>query len=331
MQLSQAIASAISKKSFELILLPTEQCNFRCFYCYEDFKLKAMKRSTIDAVKNFITHRGELDHFSISWFGGEPMLALPIIEEISDHVKSLVENGQFKKFQSAITTNGFFLTNENLDTLYKSGVTKFQITLDGDKETHDSLRKDSKGRGTFDTIWAHLENIKRRTDLPDVEVYLRMHYQSSTASRVKDFIPEVDSAFLDDSRFKLLFHSVEPLGGPNDEILKQMSGAEKHQLEKEFKDLMLHGRQLAKSFIQPEGVYICYAAKTNSLIIRSDGSLAKCTVALSDTRNSVGKLQADGSLVVDGQKMTVWIDNLKSKNLQQLSCPYSFMKKASIS
>ena len=331
MQLSNAIASAISQKSFELILLPTEQCNFRCFYCYEDFKLKAMKRSTIDAVKNFITRRGDLDHFSISWFGGEPMLALPIIEEISDHVKSLVDQGQFKKFQSAITTNGFFLSNDNLDTLYKSGVKKFQITLDGDKEIHDSLRKDSKGRGTFDSIWAHLENIKRRTDLLDLEVYLRLHYQPSTASSIKDFVPKIDSAFLDDSRFKLLFHSVEPLGGPNDRILKQMSGAEKFQLEAEFRQLMLHGRQLAKSFIQPDGVYICYAAKTNSLIIRSDGSLAKCTVALSDTRNSVGTLHTDGSLVVDGKKMTVWIDNLKSKDLKQLACPYSFMKKASTS
>ncbi len=331
MQLSNAIASAISQKSFELILLPTEQCNFRCFYCYEDFKLKTMKRSTIDAVKNFITRRGDLDHFSISWFGGEPMLAMPVIEEISDHVKSLVDRGQFKKFQSAITTNGFFLTNDNLDTLYKSGVKKFQITLDGDTETHDSLRKDSKGRGTFYTIWAHLENIKRRTDLFDVEVYLRLHYQPSTVSRIKAFVPEIDSAFLDDSRFKLLFHSVEPLGGPNDQILKQMSRVEKSQLEAEFQELMSHGRQLAKSFIQSDGAYICYAAKVNSLIIRSNGSLAKCTVAFSDTRNSVGTLVADGSLIVDGKKMSGWIDSLKSKDLKQLACPYSFMKKASIS
>ena len=40
------IAEAISPRIQELILLPTEKCNFRCTYCYEDFELGKMSEET---------------------------------------------------------------------------------------------------------------------------------------------------------------------------------------------------------------------------------------------------------------------------------------------
>jgi hypothetical protein len=40
------IAEAISPRIQELILLPTEKCNFRCTYCYEDFDLGKMSEET---------------------------------------------------------------------------------------------------------------------------------------------------------------------------------------------------------------------------------------------------------------------------------------------
>ena len=35
---SNIIADALTTRRLHLILLPTEQCNFRCKYCYEDFQ-----------------------------------------------------------------------------------------------------------------------------------------------------------------------------------------------------------------------------------------------------------------------------------------------------
>lgn len=40
-----------------LIILPTENCNFRCIYCYESFKKGKIKKEVVRGIKNFIYHR----------------------------------------------------------------------------------------------------------------------------------------------------------------------------------------------------------------------------------------------------------------------------------
>jgi uncharacterized protein len=65
-------------------LLPTEDCNFRCTYCYEDFAIGRMSRATIEAVKKLIESRvPKLRALTIGWFGGEPLIAKDIVMEIS--------------------------------------------------------------------------------------------------------------------------------------------------------------------------------------------------------------------------------------------------------
>ena len=47
----------VSPKLLELIILPTEKCNFRCTYCYEDFELGKMPEAVQRGIENLITHR----------------------------------------------------------------------------------------------------------------------------------------------------------------------------------------------------------------------------------------------------------------------------------
>lgn len=51
------VLRAIDNRVFHLILLPTEQCNFRCVYCYENFKIGRMQRSIVEAVKKLLENR----------------------------------------------------------------------------------------------------------------------------------------------------------------------------------------------------------------------------------------------------------------------------------
>ena len=73
-------------KSLELTLLPTEKCNFRCTYCYEDFLIGKMKPWIRSGVKSLIEKRVDmgLRNLNLSWFGGEPLLAKDVLFEIAD-------------------------------------------------------------------------------------------------------------------------------------------------------------------------------------------------------------------------------------------------------
>ncbi|MCA1709363.1 MAG: hypothetical protein LC808_41230, partial [Actinobacteria bacterium] len=72
----------------------------------------------------------------------------------------------------------------------------------------------------------------------------------------------------------------------------------------------------------PDSAYICYASKPNSLMIRPDGAVGKCTVALKDARNNLGRINPDGTLEIDQAKVKPWIRGFVSLNEVELACPY---------
>ena len=129
--LEKQILASLDSTRLNLIILPTEKCNFRCFYCYEDFEIGKMVRPIIDSLKKLIESRFEdLEELEISWFGGEPLVAKEIIYEISDFV---IDNGPSRlNFFSNITTNGFLLDFNTFEELVKRKVKLFQISIDGD-------------------------------------------------------------------------------------------------------------------------------------------------------------------------------------------------------
>src|SRR3979490_3029402 len=102
-RLDGLIADSFDPRHLELIILPTERCNFRCTYCYEDFKLGKMSRKVVDAIKLLLAARvNDLHSLQLSWFGGEPLLAKEIILEVNNFSKELYAQSHYS---SSITTN----------------------------------------------------------------------------------------------------------------------------------------------------------------------------------------------------------------------------------
>ena len=81
------------------------------------------------------------------------------------------------------------------------------------------------------------------------------------------------------------------------------------------------------------GLEICYAARANAFVVRSDGRVAKCTVAFQDDRNTVGRLTEDGGLIIDHERHLPWLRGLISGDSAELTCParHVVWKKAEIS
>jgi uncharacterized protein len=71
--------------------------------------------------------------------------------------------------------------------------------------------------------------------------------------------------------------------------------------------------------------YICYAGKANSILIRANGRIGKCTVAFDDDRNDIGHIGDNGSLIINNAKLQPWIRGLGSLNSKVTGCPIKDM------
>jgi uncharacterized protein len=76
-------------------------------------------------------------------------------------------------------------------------------------------------------------------------------------------------------------------------------------------------------------MHVCYAAKPNSFVIRADGRIGKCTVALYDDANTIGTLAEDGTVLIDNAKLQPWMKGFETMDLDQLGCPLGSMQRGS--
>ncbi|WP_078917086.1 radical SAM protein [Streptomyces sp. NRRL S-813] len=312
------IAGSFNDRRLQLFILPTEKCNFRCTYCYEKFDIGRMKPATVKAVKAFIDRRiHQLDVLSVEWFGGEPLLAKPVIIDVAQHIHSSLASNSPVMYSGSMTTNGYLLDGDTATTLIRLGVRSFQISLDGPPDVHDESRVRADGSGSFSEIWRNLLTL-RRSDL-SFEVMLRLHFTPATAARLYSLIDLINDAFAEDSRFKVVFKAVTRLGGENDHKLELFHPQAERDAIASFQQHLRHKSQLiTHGRYEPK---ICYAAKPNSFVIRADGRLGKCTVALYDDRNTVGHITEDGRIAIDNDKLRPWMNGFETLSLKELGCP----------
>lgn len=298
-----------------LTILPTEQCNFRCVYCYEDYKIGKMKPEIVSGIKKYLERRTpHLKYLHISWFGGEPLLAKDIVLDIMRHANTLAEVHKFK-VSSSMTTNAYLLSRDMLDELCAAKVLHYQITLDGPQAVHDKSRIRADGAGTFKTIFDSIQHIHRSNH--PVKILLRAHYSESNYESLPELLQMLSVICTADDRFKVHIKSIENMGGPNAEHIGKWNDCRRTELYDQLSKFL--PTSSVTTFNDDE--YICYASKPNWLVMRADGSLAKCTVAFSAPLNNIGTINKEGKVDIDQDKAAYWMRGLFSGNQAELHCP----------
>lgn len=318
---NEELVESFVNDRLQLILLPTEQCNFRCTYCYEDFSIGRMSPATIQAVKRLIDRRMDsLRFLSVGWFGGEPLLARGVVEDIAGHIVRSAAARPDLRYDGEMTTNGYLLDTPAVERLAELGIRSFQISLDGPEQVHDRTRVRANGKGSFNQIWRNLLAIRDGT-VPTT-VLLRVHLTPDNVPVMPDFLRKVRDTFLSDKRFRVLLKPVEHLGGPNDDITGIIPEEDRPKTLAELESIVLEGADSNSLYSGPQ---ICYASRPNSLMIRADGRVGKCTVALTDPANTIGQLLPDGRLQIDNAHLSTWLRGWQSRDWEELACPYAAM------
>src|SRR3989344_9174141 len=136
----------------------TNKCNNSCKHCYINKKssnLDELSLSESFKVIDDLVQFSELINLipSISFTGGDPLL--------KKDINNLLAYANQNKVKIVMLGNASLLNKKNLEMLKKNNVSKYQLSFDGLKDTHDFIR----GKGSFDE---NLEGIikLRSHDIP---------------------------------------------------------------------------------------------------------------------------------------------------------------------
>src|SRR5262245_57541642 len=185
----EVLRSSLNASTLHLILLPTEACNFRCTYCYEDFRLGRMEPWVVRGVKRLLEVRASgLARLDLSWFGGEPLLASDLLIDVLEHAQALAERHPQMQVGSDVTTNAWHLDRPLFARLLSLGVTRFQISFDGAREVHDRKRVQAGGQPTFERIWNHVLALR---EVPgEFEIRIRVHVDRENHAALPAFLDQ---------------------------------------------------------------------------------------------------------------------------------------------
>lgn len=305
----------------QLILMPSEDCNFRCDYCYEEFARGTMTPETREGVKAYVKSQAKrLSHLHIGWFGGEPLYGWEAVKELAPYCQEVArEHGL--TYYSHMTTNGYLLTPERAKQCLDWDIRHFQITIDGHPDDHNKNRPTRTGEGTFDQIYQNLKHLASTDE--DFSVMLRVNFDNNNHKRVPEFLDIIKDSFGTDSRFKLHYHPVGQWGSPNDAQLEVCGVEDQQQI---MKDMVDAARERGFHFttlkeMSAAGSQVCYAARPFNLLIGATGKVMKCTIVLdTDESNIVGHLTPEGELQINEDRMALWTEPAFEGDSQCKSC-----------
>jgi len=104
---------------------------------------------------------------TLTWYGGEPLTAFKIIKSLIERID--LETIIKLKYHSMIT-NGYLLDEKKSKYFSQHPLNLIQITIDGDRTTHNQRRGLTTGEGTFDTIIENLDIFFKYNDKTQVSI-----------------------------------------------------------------------------------------------------------------------------------------------------------------
>jgi len=279
----------LNTRSLSFTIAPTLECNFRCTYCYQPANnLQVMTEETEQALLRFAAEkliRGTSMH--VTWFGGEPLLRLDIIERLTQGLVKACESVD-ARYSASIITNGFLLNRERSDKLVKLKVKGAQVTLDGPPGIHDERRITKGGGATFTRILDNLEQVHQQ-----LRISLRMNVDSTNQDKIDEMLDILVKRNLHQS-LGFYIGQVKPYTDVCSDVSSSCLADDQFSITG-LKTLLAMTRQgFTSTFNNPQSRdNYCIADREKGFVIAPNGGIFKCWNDIGDPAAAVGHL--DGS------------------------------------
>ncbi len=281
--LAQRMLRFNSPKGFShYTILPTTDCNARCFYCYEaGTKRRNMTRETALRVVDFICENWEsvkrterpgyqVRQIDLSWFGGEPLYNSEVIDLITSELAR-----REVPYRSGMITNGYLFDEGIIQRAVEQWkLTSLQITLDGTEEIYNRTKAYLENEGS--AFVRVTDNIRRLLDV-GIAVSIRLNLDDRNDEDLKVLIEWLTEHFGDYKKFHAYVAYVyrlndgmfnEPFRGDVRTLCEELL-----ILQARLRDLGISSRNRLRRTVKTNN---CMADDDASVVIQTDGSLGRC-------------------------------------------------------
>ena len=297
-----------NKKITDIMIAPTMDCNARCYYCFEHGSHREkMNTETADAIAEYIETHWNHELFNVSWFGGEPLMAIDVIDYLSNQLRN-----RDVKFTSKILTNGYALTHSVINkALHDWNTTKIQISIDDLFNDYNQIKNFKNVLNNISPFEKVIENTGNALS-SGIDVRVRINFnplKKEHATSVMDFLQNKFEKF---ANFSSYFAPIDSFSHIVPPVADEFPEFSEHPFLSLIKHSQKYGyysgnkRGISKNFIFDEKGLLaslklypsptnCYASCPSVFAIDSKGDLYKCHRVLGK-----GNKYCSGNIICQG-------------------------------
>lgn len=316
-----------SETLYEVIQV-SANCQLGCDYCGQHHTktnlAKDLYKNLLDRIRQKAMKK-KYKGLYIGWFGGEPLVGLRQIRELTPLLKELAEELHLS-YGAKIVTNGMSLKeNIFLELVSELNINHIEVTLDGIAPYHDTRRITKEGSATFDIIFNNLLNILNRDDfaLFNCKVSVRCNVDERNVDGV---YPLIELLVKHNLQNKIAYFY--PIGvyswAQNDAQKKSLTKEEFAELEIDWiMEMIMHG--FSVSLLPGRVKSVCMAVSPTSDAYDPYGNIFNCTeVSLTpiyeNTPYRAGNLKFPSETYSNVRAHTNWNDEILEGKFPCHSC-----------
>ena len=270
------------KKIMDVWIDVTNQCNFRCRYCFTN---KNQKHLTIKEGKKIIyqllteAKKNNCKLLLIKFSGGEPLLELETIIALKKYATNLLHIFNIP-IQVVLITNGSLLTDKTVSLLKDNGIV-VNVSIDGVGEIQNKTRIFRNGSGTYSYVERGIEIAKKYGILSHFVITVNKYNVKNLLPLVKKAINSNILLNIDFCKVYYSSHTQLNLKANNNDIISSLKKVYNYiykiAQEKRFSPLKRHGLLDIFSLDMPKKK-TCAAGTEEYFAVSCDGSVRACPV-----------------------------------------------------
>jgi uncharacterized protein len=312
--------------TFTAIIKPVgNACNLKCEYCFYNAKDQFNKTVMGEALlSKFISEYAKTSsghHFI--WHGGEPLLAgIDFYKNVVEIQKRVFGD---KPYKNSIQTNATLIDDHWVE-FFKKNNFNVGASLDGYRNTHNSLRKNSCGSGSFA---AASLGIKKLVQLEILGGVLQVVTKNSLDNSLEDFNYIVDNLGVKSiglNFFSCVSDSGHHISGyslSNSDLVEYIKRYTEYWLEKDDPDLRIREIDsfLCSSFDFEIDKCSMSGGCERFICVEKDGKIYACDRLYEYAECYYGDLSRMSlSEIINGKNRNFFIEQYKMINLHCASC-----------